>query len=57
WAARNNLTIVNKMNIGKNAYVIKSGAGLDSLNLANSLQEAGEVESATPNWSRAITLR
>jgi hypothetical protein len=50
WVAAQNLEIVDKLNIGKNAYVIKTGPGLESLNLANKLQESGEVESATPNW-------
>ncbi len=50
WATAKNLEIANKLNIGKNAYVLKTAPGLESLNLANKLQESGEVEAAAPNW-------
>ncbi len=57
WLAANKLEIVNKLNLGKTAYVLKSGPGLASLNLANKLQESGEVESAAPNWWRPLHKR
>jgi hypothetical protein len=57
WAASKNLEIVNKLNIGKNAYVLKTAPGLDSLTTANTLQESGEVESAQPNWWKPAQKR
>lgn len=57
WAAAKNLGIVGKLNIGKNAYVLKTATGLESLNLANKLQESGEVEAAAPNWWRPAQRR
>ncbi len=57
WAAAKNLGIADKLNIGRNAYVIKTAPGLESLNLANKLQESGEVEAAAPNWWRPAQRR
>lgn len=57
WAAAKNLEIADILNIGKNAYVLKTAPGLESLNLANKLQESGEVEAAVPNWWRPVQRR
>ncbi|MBI3582218.1 MAG: hypothetical protein HY098_09145 [Nitrospinae bacterium] len=57
WAAAKNLEIADKLNIGKNVYVLKTVPGLESLNLANKLQESGEVEAAAPDWWRPAQRR
>jgi hypothetical protein len=57
WAAAKNLGIAYKLNIGRNAYALKTAPGLESLNLANKLQESGEVEAAAPNWWRPAQRR
>jgi hypothetical protein len=50
WAAGRNLEIVRKLEIGKNAYVIRTEPGLASLETANSLRVSGEVVAAVPDW-------
>ena len=54
WAAAKKLEIVSKLDVGGNAYVLKTGPGLESLNTANMIQESGEVEAATPNWWKPV---
>lgn len=49
WVGEKGLSIRQKMNFG-NIYLLDSAPGLDSLNLANSIYESGEVEGASPNW-------
>ena len=49
WVGEKGMTIKQKMNFG-NIYLLDSAPGLDSLNLANSIYESGEVEGASPNW-------
>lgn len=49
WAEREQLTLLHKLNFG-NYYLVRSPAGLASLELANRLQEQELVLSAQPNW-------
>lgn len=56
WAASHSYTIKTKLSFG-NFYVINSPVGLETLTLANQLQESGEVVSATPDWWRQISKR
>ena len=57
WAAAKELAIDKKLDIGQNWYVIKSPAGQAALDLANMIQQSGEVVSATPNWWKEISTR
>lgn len=50
WLADKNLTVVKMLEIGKNTFVVGSEAGLASLELANSLQNADGVVWAQPEW-------
>lgn len=50
WATSRNLEIVRKLEIGKNAYVVRTEPGLVSLETANSLRQSGEVDAAIPDW-------
>jgi hypothetical protein len=54
WALRRQLEIINKLEIGKNVYVIKTQPGLAALTLANALYQSGEVVAAMPNWWQEI---
>ncbi len=57
WSAAKGLVIDKKLSIGQNWYLIKSPAGQASLDLANQLQQSGEVESASPNWWKEVSTR
>lgn len=57
WANSRGLEIVQKLNIGPNVYVIKTGPGLESLETANKLYRSGEVISASPNWWQEAVTR
>ena len=57
WALGKQLEIVNKLAIGKNVYLIKTPAGLETLSIANSLMQSGEVVAATPNWWQEVTTK
>jgi hypothetical protein len=50
WANAQGLSIVRKLDIGKNAYVIRTDPGLVALETANRLRQAGEVQAAMPDW-------
>lgn len=50
WVSQHQLEIVKKMEIGPNIYVIKTGPGLEALNVANALYKSGEVVAAFPDW-------
>lgn len=50
WASRWQLTIERRLSPDRNLYVIASLPGMAALELANKMQESGEVESATPQW-------
>lgn len=57
WLAKRKLQTLKKLNIGKNVFVIQSAPGLDALNLANELQQSGEVVSASPDWWKEVSTR
>jgi len=57
WADSRRLEIVQKLEIGPNVYVIKTGPGLESLETANALYQSGEVISAFPNWWQEAVTR
>lgn len=57
WADSHNLTIVKKMGIGRNAYIIKTGPGIAALETANSIYESGEVLAAFPDWWHEVVKR
>ena len=50
WIAAKGLTVQRKLTQSRQIYVLDTPAGMKSLELANSLHESGEVESASPNW-------
>ena len=50
WIAARGLTVRSKLTKGRQIYVLDTPAGMKSLEVANSLHESGEVESASPNW-------
>jgi hypothetical protein len=50
WSQEQGLSIVKKIDIGPQVYLIETAAGLASLETANRINQSGEVESATPNW-------
>ena len=57
WASTQGLGIVRKLNIGKNAYVIKTDPGLAALETANRLRQGGDVEAAMPDWWQETARR
>lgn len=50
WLGRHKLEVVNKLEIGPNIYVIKTGPGMEALDTANALYRSGEVKAAFPDW-------
>jgi hypothetical protein len=50
WAQSRQLTLLRKLEVGRNIFVIQSGPGLEALTLANSLYETGSVLAAFPDW-------
>ncbi|MBI3771107.1 MAG: hypothetical protein HY272_00165 [Gammaproteobacteria bacterium] len=50
WAQRWQLRVVRAVLQENNIYLIASAPGMAALELANKIQESGEVESATPQW-------
>jgi hypothetical protein len=50
WSQEQGLTIVKKINIGPQVYLIETAPGLASLETANRINQSGEVEAASPNW-------
>lgn len=57
WAGSHNLTIVKRMGIGRNAYIIKTGPGIAALETANSIYESGEVLASFPDWWQEVVKR
>jgi hypothetical protein len=51
WAAARKLQVLRRLSSGPNNYVIKSGPGLEAINLANSLHELPGVTAAFPDWA------
>lgn len=50
WLRQNRLTEVRRLPIGNNVLVLSSPPGLAALELANRLQQSGQVVSAQPEW-------
>jgi len=55
WLADRQLTASGTLDMLPNAYLIDSGPGLPSLELANELYEADETRLACPNWWREVS--
>ncbi len=56
WAARNGVTLLRKLPL-RGVWMVEAAPGLPSLELANRLHEAGEVEWASPDWWREIAKK
>lgn len=54
WAKKNDVELVEKLNIIGNVYVVASEPGLKCLELANSLRKADDVKYAIPNWQKQV---
>ena len=50
WLRENRLSEVRRLPIGGNVLVLSSPPGLAALELANRLQQSGQVVSAQPEW-------
>lgn len=50
WLAQNRLSEVRRLPIGPNVLVLAAPPGLPALELANRLQQSGQVVSAQPEW-------
>lgn len=51
WIKQNSYTVVKTMSLGNSKfYVLKTGAGLESLETANKIYASGVVKRAQPNW-------
>lgn len=57
WLSTHRLEVVKKLEIGPNIYVIKTGPGLEAIEIANTLYRSGEVKAAFPDWWQEVTTR
>lgn len=57
WASGQNLAKPQRMGSGGNWYLIATRPGLPALELANTLQQAGDVVFASPNWWKQTASR
>lgn len=58
WADNQSLTVVRKMPVGAQTYLLRaSQSGVQLLGLVKRLEEAGTVQAVHPNWRRAVTVR
>lgn len=57
WLEKNKLEVVRKLNIGANIFVIKTDAGLASLEIANSFHQTDGVVAAYPDWWTEVATR
>lgn len=57
WLKMRKLEVVKKLEIGPNIYVIKTGPGLEALNVANNLYKSGEVKAAFPDWWQEVVAQ
>lgn len=58
WAAANGLTVLRKMPVGTNAYLLRSTLyGVALLQSVERIRQAGIVRTIYPNWRRALALR
>lgn len=57
WAGSRRLEIIQKLEIGPNVFVIKTGPGLEALETANALYRSDGVIAAFPDWWEEVTTR
>lgn len=57
WAQKQGVLIDRKLDIGKNAYVVRTAPGLAALETANRLHQTGEVVRAIPDWWQETSTR
>lgn len=57
WLQKRNMEVVKKLEIGPNIYVIKTGPGLEALEVANTLYQSGEVKAAYPDWWQEVQAK
>jgi len=57
WLAARKLQLVKKLDFGKNILIIKTAAGLASLEKANEIYNSGEVVAAYPNWWKEVSKK
>ena len=57
WMQSRNLEIIKKIEIRPNAYILKTGPGMQALQMANTLFETGGVVAAFPDWWSESTTR
>lgn len=57
WLSARKFEVVKKLGVGPNVYVIKTGPGLEALDIANALYRIGEVKAAFPDWWQEVTAR
>lgn len=57
WLDQRGLQVQQRLNLQGNWYLIRSEAGLASVNFANAIHESNEVLSASPNWWKATVVR
>jgi hypothetical protein len=57
WLREKKLKVKRVLPLGHNYVVVDSPAGLETLELANSLVETGEVVSAFPDWWEPVAAQ
>ncbi len=57
WVAAHELLVVHQLASGSPAYVLKTGPGLEALELANTLHETDGVNAAFPDWWHETVTR
>ena len=57
WLAARELLVVHQLANGSAAYVLKTGPGLEALELANTLHETDGVNAAFPDWWHETVTR
>lgn len=57
WAATKGYMLGQRLNILGNWYVLSTAAGQIALDIANAIQESGEVVSVIPNWWKETVTR
>lgn len=57
WLQSRGLSMVKKLDFGSNIYILKTGPGLEALELANTLYRSGEVVAAFPDWWQEAVTR
>ena len=57
WAASRGVTIERQLAIDGNWFVLRTAAGLASLQAANRIYESGDVLAASPNWWKHMVTR